>query len=169
MLDGDQRRIRMVYSLLFSLPGTPVLFYGEEIGMAENLAIEREAIEAAGAEIGLHAGGARAERLDALGHAAGAQRQRSAGVGHRGARADVDDVRLAGVGGDGRQRVVEVADDGVGFDASNGGQLLREGHFGLAGMRERVSLVGGRWDVEAVPGGGTHIAVLLPRQVTPVG
>ncbi len=39
MLDGDPRRIRMVYSLLFSLPGTPVLFYGEEIGMAENLDI----------------------------------------------------------------------------------------------------------------------------------
>jgi len=40
MLDGDQRRIRMVYSLMFSLPGTPVLFYGEEIGMGENLAVE---------------------------------------------------------------------------------------------------------------------------------
>jgi trehalose synthase len=40
MLDGDERRIRMVYSLAFSLPGTPVLFYGEEIGMAENLEIE---------------------------------------------------------------------------------------------------------------------------------
>jgi glycosidase len=40
MLGGDQGRIRMVYSLAFSLPGTPVLFYGEEIGMAENLAIE---------------------------------------------------------------------------------------------------------------------------------
>ena len=40
MLDGDERAIRMVYSLAFSLPGTPVLFYGEEIGMAENLAIE---------------------------------------------------------------------------------------------------------------------------------
>jgi maltose alpha-D-glucosyltransferase/alpha-amylase len=40
MLGGDQRRLRMVYSLAFSLPGTPVLFYGEEIGMAENLAIE---------------------------------------------------------------------------------------------------------------------------------
>ncbi|MFF1632680.1 alpha-amylase family protein [Leifsonia sp. NPDC058248] len=39
MLDGDPRRIRMVYSLLFSLPGTPVLFYGEEIGMGENLDI----------------------------------------------------------------------------------------------------------------------------------
>jgi trehalose synthase len=40
MLDGDDRRIRMVYSLLFSLPGTPVLFYGEEIGMAEDLRAE---------------------------------------------------------------------------------------------------------------------------------
>ena len=38
MLDGDPRRIRMVYSLLFSIPGTPTLFYGEEIGMGENLA-----------------------------------------------------------------------------------------------------------------------------------
>jgi trehalose synthase len=36
MLAGDPRRIRMVYSLLFSLPGVPVLFYGEEIGMGEN-------------------------------------------------------------------------------------------------------------------------------------
>ncbi|MFC7614570.1 alpha-glucosidase C-terminal domain-containing protein [Actinokineospora soli] len=40
MLDGDLRRIKMVYSLLFALPGTPVLFYGEEIGMGENLAVE---------------------------------------------------------------------------------------------------------------------------------
>jgi glycosidase len=37
MLDGDPARIRMVYSLMFSLPGTPVLFYGEEIGMGEDL------------------------------------------------------------------------------------------------------------------------------------
>ena len=39
MLNGDQARIRMAYSLAFALPGAPVLFYGEEIGMAENLAI----------------------------------------------------------------------------------------------------------------------------------
>ncbi|WP_250445747.1 alpha-amylase family protein [Actinotalea sp. C106] len=37
MLDGDPRRMRLVYSLLFALPGTPTLFYGEEIGMGENL------------------------------------------------------------------------------------------------------------------------------------
>ena len=40
MLEGDPRRLRLVYSLLFALPGTPVLFYGEEIGMGENLAVE---------------------------------------------------------------------------------------------------------------------------------
>jgi trehalose synthase len=40
MLAGDPRRIRTVYSLLFALPGTPVLFYGEEIGMAEDLRAE---------------------------------------------------------------------------------------------------------------------------------
>jgi trehalose synthase len=39
MLDGDPRRVRMVYSLMFSLPGTPVLFYGEELGMGERLDI----------------------------------------------------------------------------------------------------------------------------------
>ena len=39
MVDGDARRMRLVYSLAFALPGAPVLFYGEEIGMAENLAI----------------------------------------------------------------------------------------------------------------------------------
>ncbi len=45
MLGGDPRRVRMAYSLLFSLPGTPVLFYGEEIGMGENLdAGGREAV-----------------------------------------------------------------------------------------------------------------------------
>ncbi|ONI67145.1 trehalose synthase [Kribbella sp. ALI-6-A] len=40
MLGNDLRRLKMVYSLLFSLPGTPVLFYGEEIGMGENLDAE---------------------------------------------------------------------------------------------------------------------------------
>ena len=39
MVGGDERRIRLMYSVAFSLPGTPVLFYGEEIGMAENLDI----------------------------------------------------------------------------------------------------------------------------------
>jgi trehalose synthase len=40
MMAGDPRRTRMVYSLLFSLPGTPTLYYGEEIGMGEDLEAE---------------------------------------------------------------------------------------------------------------------------------
>jgi maltose alpha-D-glucosyltransferase/alpha-amylase len=37
MLGGDPKRIRLAYSLLFSLPGAPMIFYGEEIGMGEQL------------------------------------------------------------------------------------------------------------------------------------
>jgi trehalose synthase len=39
-LDGRPRGAKPVSRLLFSLPGTPVLFYGEEIGMGENLDID---------------------------------------------------------------------------------------------------------------------------------
>jgi maltose alpha-D-glucosyltransferase/alpha-amylase len=40
MFNGDQRRLRMAYGLMFALPGTPTIFYGEEIGMGENLALD---------------------------------------------------------------------------------------------------------------------------------
>ncbi len=36
---ADARRVRMAYSLLLSLPGTPVLRYGEEIGMGDDLSL----------------------------------------------------------------------------------------------------------------------------------
>lgn len=37
MLNGDRKRIELVNSLLFALPGTPVLMYGDEIGIGEDL------------------------------------------------------------------------------------------------------------------------------------
>ena len=37
LLDNDRRRIELAHSLLFTLPGAPVLYYGDEIGMGENL------------------------------------------------------------------------------------------------------------------------------------
>jgi maltose alpha-D-glucosyltransferase/alpha-amylase len=37
MLEGDRRRIELAYSLMFTLPGTPVLRYGDELGMGDNL------------------------------------------------------------------------------------------------------------------------------------
>jgi maltose alpha-D-glucosyltransferase/alpha-amylase len=37
MLNGDRRRIELAYSLMFTLPGTPVVRYGDELGMGDNL------------------------------------------------------------------------------------------------------------------------------------
>jgi maltose alpha-D-glucosyltransferase/alpha-amylase len=45
MLGNDRRRLELAYSLLFSLPGTPMIQYGDEIGMGEDLSLEeREAV-----------------------------------------------------------------------------------------------------------------------------
>jgi maltose alpha-D-glucosyltransferase / alpha-amylase len=45
MLGGDRRRLEMAYSLQFTMPGTPVLRYGDELGMGEDLSLpERTAI-----------------------------------------------------------------------------------------------------------------------------
>jgi maltose alpha-D-glucosyltransferase / alpha-amylase len=37
MFDGDHRRLELAYSLMFTLPGTPVLRYGDELGMGDDL------------------------------------------------------------------------------------------------------------------------------------
>jgi len=37
LLRNDRRKIELVNSLLFSLPGSPILYYGDEIGMGDNL------------------------------------------------------------------------------------------------------------------------------------
>jgi maltose alpha-D-glucosyltransferase/alpha-amylase len=39
LLDNDRRKIELAHSLLFTLPGSPVLYYGDEIGMGENLSL----------------------------------------------------------------------------------------------------------------------------------
>lgn len=36
LMDNDRRRIELMNSLLFALPGTPVIYYGDEIGMGDN-------------------------------------------------------------------------------------------------------------------------------------
>jgi maltose alpha-D-glucosyltransferase / alpha-amylase len=42
---GNRAQIELAYSLMFSLPGTPMLYYGEEIGMGDDLSLnERDAV-----------------------------------------------------------------------------------------------------------------------------
>ena len=37
LLDNDRRKIELLTSLLFTLPGSPILYYGDEIGMGDNI------------------------------------------------------------------------------------------------------------------------------------
>jgi len=54
-----------------------------------------------------------------------------------------------------------IEDDGKGFDP----EKVREGALGLVGIRERVVILGGRFELESAPGDGTTIVVELPTQV----
>jgi maltose alpha-D-glucosyltransferase/alpha-amylase len=58
MLGGDRRRIELAFSLLFTLPGTPMLQYGDEIGIWDDLTLkERECARTAMQWSGAHYGG----------------------------------------------------------------------------------------------------------------
>ncbi|MEB3198178.1 MAG: maltose alpha-D-glucosyltransferase [Candidatus Sericytochromatia bacterium] len=37
LLEGDRRRVELLHALLLSLPGAPVLYYGDEIGMGDDI------------------------------------------------------------------------------------------------------------------------------------
>ncbi|WP_072042009.1 maltose alpha-D-glucosyltransferase [Nigerium massiliense] len=37
LMGNDQRRIRLLHAMLLALPGSPVLYYGDEIGMGDNI------------------------------------------------------------------------------------------------------------------------------------
>jgi signal transduction histidine kinase len=59
---------------------------------------------------------------------------------------------------DERGMVLEVADDGRGFDP---GSISGEGGMGLVSMRERAEKLGGKLDVKSAPGEGTSVFVSL--------
>jgi signal transduction histidine kinase len=57
----------------------------------------------------------------------------------------------------GGQVSLQIRDDGVGFKPVTSSALVQAGRFGLAGMRERVEMAGGSWQVDARPGVGVTI------------
>lgn len=61
--------------------------------------------------------------------------------------------------------VLTIADDGVGFSFPAQPDLLtREGHYGLLGMRERATQLGGAFQIDTAPDRGTRLTIRLPAQ-----
>lgn len=58
--------------------------------------------------------------------------------------------------------LVDVSDCGEGFDSD---VAATEGHMGLAGMRQRIEILGGSFELQSRPGQGTRIRVVLPLAI----
>ncbi len=68
----------------------------------------------------------------------------------------------------GRDVVLVVEDNGQGFDCpSRLADLIHRGHYGLAGMQERLALIGGTLHVTSVPCQGTVLRACVPRDGRP--
>ncbi|MEZ5117493.1 MAG: sensor histidine kinase [Candidatus Nanopelagicales bacterium] len=63
---------------------------------------------------------------------------------------------------DGRDHVLDVVDDGVGFDAERALADPEEGHFGLRILADLAASAGATLDVRTGPGAGTHWRMRLP-------
>jgi len=70
--------------------------------------------------------------------------------------AEASEVSVSIKEGDGTIEVV-VTDDGRGMAAAGGKKT-----FGLLGMKERITILGGQLDIDSQPGRGTRVACRLP-------
>jgi signal transduction histidine kinase/ligand-binding sensor domain-containing protein len=62
--------------------------------------------------------------------------------------------------------VITISDDGKGFDTRAARAATIGSGFGLAGLAERVSMLGGRHAVESTPGQGTTVTIAIPRRAS---
>jgi two-component system sensor histidine kinase UhpB len=58
--------------------------------------------------------------------------------------------------------VIEIEDDGEGFDPASAAPSPDGRGLGLLGLRERVDLVGGVTEIESAPGAGTRVVIRVP-------
>jgi signal transduction histidine kinase len=80
-------------------------------------------------------------------------------VKHSGAaHASIDITR------EGPDLVITIADDGKGFDAKAARAATIGSGFGLAGVAERVGMLGGRHSIVSAPGQGTTVTIVLPTR-----
>jgi len=137
--------------------------YLEDLGFIPALEmLVRQADERTQAQVRLEKEGAGRRHAPAVELAAYriAQEALTNAVQHAEAETIVVRVRTTSEGLD-----LSVVDDGIGFDLpSRPDVLTHAGHFGLMGMRERATLLGGSFRVDTAPGEGTRITVHLPSQ-----
>jgi signal transduction histidine kinase len=61
-----------------------------------------------------------------------------------------------------RTVIMEITDDGRAFDVAHVLDFRKNKRLGLIGMRERVEMVGGKFNVASSPGAGTTISARIP-------
>ena len=72
-------------------------------------------------------------------------------------------VKQVGVPGNGERLHIDLRDDGAGFNVET---AIRAGHYGLLGLRERVRLVDGRFEIASTLAQGTQLSISLPLEVS---
>lgn len=76
-------------------------------------------------------------------------------------RVDVTIRKLAG------GILMQIKDDGKSYDVEKMWQMRKSRHLGMLGMRERVEMVSGTFQVESAPGHGTTVKALVPFDSSP--
>jgi signal transduction histidine kinase len=66
---------------------------------------------------------------------------------------------------DDEQFRLRVRDDGKGMSSELLAKQAKQGHYGLAGMRERASLIGGKLTIWSEAGSGTEVELRIPAQI----
>jgi signal transduction histidine kinase len=74
---------------------------------------------------------------------------------------------LVQVGMEGDEVVIDIEDDGKGFDPEVASRREGRRPWGLMGIRERAEILGGTATIESAPGQGTHVDVRIPVPATP--
>lgn len=74
------------------------------------------------------------------------------------------DQHFVTLSSDGANIVMDVADEGAGFDVETVLSEMTGVHIGLEGMRERVGVLGGSFEICSAPGSGTRVRVVVPCQ-----
>lgn len=69
----------------------------------------------------------------------------------------VDEGAMGQRPGEGRRVMVEVVDDGIGFDPAR----PAPGHYGLRGMQEQAALIAAQWEIASRPGHGTRVSLRM--------